>query len=635
LENDLADALSSGNLVKNLVDYYGPNEALKAVARIGGYIDVPPTIQEFMDESYYMKDLVDLFPTWREYLLHIFPNPFYCKYREIAVSGAIGTGKTFFCSMGTLYDTAKLLHLRDPHRQFGLNIAKPIVLACINTTKNAAQATTFQNLITWVNQSPFFINQQARVLHLDKRKKRDLLPHRISITNASRGRDVLGQDVFSAILSELNFQGEVVKDQAVQNYTQVLHRLETRFERGGGLMTPGRLWLDSSKSDETGWLENHMKVLKTDPDHSLIISKAVWEVLERAGKREYQKERFLVFVGDQTRDPFIIEGPGASLNIPEQLIIKVPMDYYPHFQRNLIGSIQNIAGVSTWGSNLFFTHEALVRASLRQDLINHRREIIELDFDDDYDQLINYIDVANLPKDVPYCIHFDIGIKRDRTGIAMTRCIGEIQVERQNDLLQNLMTRDMIYQTPLMMAVVAKPGKEVPLSKLRNLVINLLEAGVMIAGVSADGYQSTELIQLAKRAGLVGEVISVDRTRDPYDHFKDAVYEKRWSGSQHSILLTEMLNLRDEGKKIDHPLDEGGALTVDSPSKDIADAVAGSLWHCKELNSGNKAGQAFSKYAESMKVARLQTKAIDQYNKMQIKETSFTDQLRLKRGRRL
>ena len=75
-------------------------------------------------------------------------------------------------------------------------------------------------------------------------------------------------------------------------------------------------------------------------------------------------------------------------------------------------------------------------------------------------------------------------------------------------------------------------------------------------------------------------VQSVDRTRDPYDLFKDALLEGRWHGPDHPILKQELKDLIDMGDKIDHPLRVyGGEIEGEyRGSKDGADTVAGSVF---------------------------------------------------------
>jgi hypothetical protein len=92
--------------------------------------------------------------------------------------------------------------------------------------------------------------------------------------------------------------------------------------------------------------------------------------------------------------------------------------------------------------------------------------------------------------------------------------------------------------------------------------------------VTADSYQSTDTLQLLKRLKFEIKEVSVDRTKGPYNSFKNAVYEERILLPDNPILKREMKGLRETQKKIDHP-DDGG--------KDICDCIAAITYTLLEL----------------------------------------------------
>lgn len=110
--------------------------------------------------------------------------------------------------------------------------------------------------------------------------------------------------------------------------------------------------------------------------------------------------------------------------------------------------------------------------------------------------------------------------------------------------------------------------------------------GYPIASVSADQFQSKQTLQNLQVKGFNTENISVDKTRDPYLFLRQLVYNKQIFIPRNEYLKTELKKLRDDGKKVDHPA---------THHKDLADAVAGSVWACansnKVLNSGRVAKQ--------------------------------------------
>ncbi len=593
------------NELRRLIELYGEQGAELYLAELAGYEKIPPTIEEFIESEYYCGSFLgkNLYPTWKTVLKEIYPNRFTSPYLQICVTGGVGLGKSTMCLVGVLYDLCKLLHLKNPHETFQMIPSDPIVVAFMNTTLKLADSNLVGQFKEWIRSSPFFSEQAGKIKQ--KKPSTILFPHNIQLVFGSRGTHMLGKAIVSGLLSELNYQGEHQKIQAYQQYEMVYRRQESRFKRGEGFIVPGRLWLDSSKSDETGFLEQHLKRAQLDA-HSLIVSKAIWEIMGPAGKVQYSGKTFKVFVGDINRDPIILTEDCSHYNISESLVLNVPIEYYQSFDQDIYGALRDIAGVSTWSSFKFMPQAHKVREALT--IINPCQKMeVELDFDDKDDKLIDYVDVSALSKKHPYFVHFDLGLKHDRTGVALTRSMGEVQVDRATATLETQLTQDLVYQTDLVLAVVPHPGKEVPIYKLKNFIVNLGYAGVSIGAVSADGYQSKNLLQDLQVLGTPTETVSVDRERDAYDLWKQAALEGRYTGPNHPILEREFLELLDLGSKgIDHPKIEGQFNKVDRPSKDLADAVVGSMWLCSQKSTGSKA--VIGLHALVKHMAKSQTK---------------------------
>lgn len=567
LDVQLADAL---------IREYGQKEAQKQLALMAGYIDVPPTITEFIDDTHFAGKFFGkkLYPVWRQTLQEVFPNPFYSPYLTVAMTGSTRYGKTTACLAGLLYDLVKLLYLKDPHTQFGIIPTSLIVIAFVNTTKNLSDSVLYSQFDEMIEMSPFFSDKRVGL------KKGQYLPSKITPVNGSTSEHYLGTGVVSAILSELNFQKRL-RNQALNNFNQIKTRMQGTYGRGDSYITPGRLWMDSSKTDEAGFMETQLVSLRGDPK-ALVVEKALWEVLGTSGKMEYSGETFKVFVGDSNRDPFILEGPGASLNIPETLVIDVPIEYRQNFEDNIYIALRDLAGKSTWSAHKFFPNIAPVKNALCLENPVYK-EVVDLDFHNE-DRLINFIDMKKIDMHNLYFFHIDVGIIFDRTGIAGTKNTGVVSIERiDKESGLSFVHEEFQFQTDIVIPVVPRPGKEVPLYKLKQFFPDLRRAGVRIGGISVDGHQSVNMVQDLTLLGFPAEVISVDRSREPYDSWHDAVVEGRWIGPEHPILEKEMLALLDMVKKIDHPLDNTklGQVNQDRPSKDLSDAVCGSHWNCK------------------------------------------------------
>lgn len=100
--------------------------------------------------------------------------------------------------------------------------------------------------------------------------------------------------------------------------------------------------------------------------------------------------------------------------------------------------------------------------------------------------------------------------------------------------------------------------------------MDLTTAEVPVVKVTFDGYQSAQMRQEFNYAGFKSEIISCDRTLDPYQTLKLGLYETRVSLPKSNLLYSEISNLvLINGVKVDHP---------DTSSKDVSDAVAGCVY---------------------------------------------------------
>jgi hypothetical protein len=97
------------------------------------------------------------------------------------------------------------------------------------------------------------------------------------------------------------------------------------------------------------------------------------------------------------------------------------------------------------------------------------------------------------------------------------------------------------------------------------------EFGIRIDTVSFDGYQSVEMRQAFRSAGVRARIISLDRSIERYTYLRECLYEGRIAIVESNKLLNELVALEwnQESNKVDHP---------PRGSKDIADAVCGAVW---------------------------------------------------------
>lgn len=86
---------------------------LTALAQVLGYKRLPPDIDEFLDDPYYLGKSIEVFPFWREKLREIYPTPVHTSTPYLSLNCAIGSGKSTVAKVMELYLECRLDHLND------------------------------------------------------------------------------------------------------------------------------------------------------------------------------------------------------------------------------------------------------------------------------------------------------------------------------------------------------------------------------------------------------------------------------------------------------------------------------------------------------------------------------------------
>jgi hypothetical protein len=546
-------------------------------ARQSGYERVPPTIEEFIASPEYLGDEDRggdwVWPLWRQALNEVFPNPFFSPYLEIYATGSIGSGKSAFTAVGVEYDLCKLLLLNDPQATFRLRQGTRIEIVIVNVTLEKAKDTTWDEMRSHLEASPFF----AQRLVGKPTSRGATFEKNIRIRVGSRTSHILGNAVFSVILEEINFQDKI-HGQAYQNYTNARRRMESRFPGTGGRW-PGKIWIPSSSRRENDFLETHIETMKNDPLVK-IFSFPQWEMFESAGKAEYGGERFKMFLGSSSRDPFVIYNDEAEKSLSDddrQHILSVPIEYLRSFEQDPASAIQDIAGITTRSGLRWMYSWESVLASFKEENLFTKDEIeLSWENDDDLMRFCRWNDFIHnrKNKDQTRYVHLDLAFRNDLLGICLCHQDGFVNIEKNVEgsfPAKPFTVRSPIVRIDGVAGLRGVQGQALPLFKVRGFLRELHAAGVHIV-VSADLRNMAEyLFQMLKLDGIRHEYLSVDKTKEPYNTLKQAILEGRVRGVMSPLLLNEMRELRDMGKMFDHPR---------IGSKDLADALAGSVSRC-------------------------------------------------------
>lgn len=175
-----------------------------------------------------------------------------------------------------------------------------------------------------------------------------------------------------------------------------------------------------------------------------------------------------------------------------------------------------------------------------------------------------------------YALHFDLAIKGDRAGVAMSH------VEKWDEVEEKVTNPDGFVDTITRVLphvrndftvsfgadIGLQPPREIQIRWARSLVFELMKRGFYVGMVTYDGFQSTDSLQILALHGVETDRKSTDKDMDIWKSLKDTASDGRLKMPHSTLLQMELEGLSRIDKKIDHP--QGG-------SKDEADAFACSI----------------------------------------------------------
>lgn len=553
------------------------------------YEELPVDIKTFITDPDYLgqafmaKDGSCLiYDYWLETLEKVFSPD--SSTIELALSGAIGLGKSTIADIGLAYILHKLLCLKDPAAYYRLTKGSRIAIALFNITLDQGYGVGYTKLQNMLKQSPWFLRHGSIVGN----KYPTYVPGKdIDIIVGSKSEHFIGRDVFAAFMDELNFANgsdvSLEKSSIMKLYNTIKRRMESRYMKSGRI--PGMLFLVSSKKSTSDFLEAYIQENKNRPN-IYLVDEPLWVV--KSSVNSYSGKTFKVAVGNTyVKSKILSEDEDyKSYEANGQEVIDVPIEHLEAFEQDINSALMDIAGKSL-ANNLKYIYYDKLKLCYRDYLHNpFTMDEISLGFDDDSEMRDFFIPerLSKLDISKPHFIHWDASKSGDATGLAMSTISGRTEVRR---LLNGEMfdSEDIVHKLEFALRILAKPGSEIPFYKIRNFIYHLkFELGYNILLVTCDSYQSVDTIQQMNLNGLTAKTQSVDRTMAPYTTVKNAINEGRLIMPYIPTLEYELLNVEEDKSrgKVDHPVDG---------RKDVADAMVGSIFGAlseRELLTGQK-----------------------------------------------
>lgn len=477
------------------------------------------------------------------------------------VTGAIGIGKTTIASIILPYMVHWVLCLKDPQAYFELLPGSRIAFMMMSTSEDQAREVIFQDVKARIAHSPWFQENFVPDPKIQKqiRFEKDvwIIPGDSSETSFE------GYNILGGILDEADSH-KVTKDKdyAEGGYDTINSRIESRFGNKGLIVIIGQM-----KKAE-GFAARMFEQFQKDPQ-AYSLRMTIWE---SRGWDKFLNE-------DGTRNSFYYDSRTKQIlptGVGEEMVkqgmehvIEIPMTYRQSFVNDPQKALRDLAGIPPAIEDPFISSVHKVESCRERWHARHGNESPVSDSptrpllaewftsDGDSRKRAAHIDLAT-------------SANGDALGLAMGHVHGLVDIDGEE---KPYIIIDFL------MRVRARPGMEISLSELRNVLYDLRdERRFKIHFVSYDGFQSTDSIQQLRKRRFRAENVSVDRTTLPYEDLRDAIMDERLEFPKYmtyrnigddkleEVAVRELLQLQDTGKKIDHPT---------KGSKDVADAMAG------------------------------------------------------------
>jgi hypothetical protein len=493
-----------------------------------------------------------------------------------------------------LYTTAYQLYVLScygsPHALYGLDPASEIVFV-IQSLNLRSATNDYDRFRAMIERSPYF---RTYFPHDKSLESTLVFPHRIIVKPVSGAETAtIGENVFGGLIDEVNFMDVIaggkragengVYDQALALYNSISKRRKSRFGTMGRL--PGMLCLVSSRRypgqfTDIKEAEQREDIRKYGKSPIYVYDKRTWEIKPEGS---FSKKRFQVFVGDEARRPRVLE-VGEKEKLPpsyDGLIVDIPVDFRDDFERDIIGSLRDIAGVATLAKHPFIVNRETIAAAQRKTYISFGREMV------DFEELKLALNPEKFFKpDLPRFFHCDLAISGDSAGFSIGTVPGfkaVTSVGGATELLPEIWIDALLEIKP-------PKGREIKLFKVRDIIHTLRKLGMNVRWGTFDQFQSRDSMQLLKQSGLSIGYQSVDATMAPYDFVKNALYDGRLSMPVHNRCAVELASLEKVAKKnkVDHPM--GGCFVGDTR----VTTLNGQSIRIADLASGWQIGQRYA-----------------------------------------
>lgn len=549
------------------------------------YDEIPVDIDTFLTDPRYLGKFTNngknlTYRKWPEALREWFPNPLApSPYVEVALTGAIGLGKSTNFDYAGTYFLYKLMCLKDPNSYYGQPGAT-LWFCFFNNTLNSANSAAYAKFQAMLQSSPWFMERGS----LSGVKNVEYIPNKnIRFMIGSTLQHTLGINIIFAAMDEINFaKGKNIsmeQSKIFEMYSIILERISSRFLVNG--RSAGMMFLASSKQSQYDFLENYINKKdeenKRKPKDKRTFYKfdyPQWEV--HPASKYPSGKTFKIACQNPMLPNKIIE---AEEDTPEKIkeleingykIINVPIELYDPAKMSLDTFLMNTAGIASTLSSKYLHPSLYVDNEYEHIERPFEKEVLEIGLKDKL-RIIDFFNPKALGDSVIHkklYMHIDTSLTGDRTGISCIAISGYKHQKKYSDTGEEYDMNELVYRQLFTIGIQAPKGDQISFQKTREFIYYLKrQLGWNLQMVSTDGFQSADLRQSLILAGIPTCYISLDKTPDGYETFKIALQEQRAILILHEyqpLLFAEFQNVERNNLsgKIDHTVD--GCFTEDT-----------------------------------------------------------------------
>jgi hypothetical protein len=509
-------------------------------SNVSPYEEEPVDIETFINSKDFLNAGKHTWPVIQSDLKNIFSG----GYQQAILLEGIGSGKSHTSAIALAYMVYRTLCLRNPQAFYQLSPDSNIAFMNMSTSASQARKIVFGRASSMIQNCKWF-KDRGYLPNPNKTSELELPKGIYVLPGSSSETAPLGFDLLGAVIDEAAFMVDTKTSNkrsselgehnvAEEIFNNIVRRIESRY------LNQGLLIVISSPRYKGDFISKKYEEAK--------VNKTIYArrraTFDCKPKSSYSGKRFVIDIEkkelmyDPTKELVQTDDSNKFYkNNPKWLT--VPLEYLNSAKANLLKFLRDICAIASRTADPYILNYKVWEEKAQESTLVHP-----------------FIDATW--KFEPWfkgngrvgAVHVDLAtgkVGNDACGIALA-CLDPKDKKK--------------YQIPFMAQLRSLNGKEIDFGRVREIIVNLRSLGFRICKVTYDGWESLDSRQQLEKLGFEVEYLSLDRTMEPYDTYKEVVNADRVDQYAHPVLLEELEGLEIiEGKKVDHP--PGGCFTGD------------------------------------------------------------------------